>query len=228
VRSSRTSCVAAAVVLTVVAGATAPAFAQTPAASGAPRSQWFIGLGAGPKDPQHGDDYDEGPVALVSFGVTDNRRVRIEGELTRRSHLDRYVSENVFLYGGPTGIHGHADRTELGRQTTDWTVGVNLIGRTGWRRVSLFGGPGAVFHRKALRQYRTVNNCTPSVPNSGGECQEFDNRSTRHGGGLQLMAGVDVHLHSRVTAYVAGRGEYRHGLAMGGVGLVGGVRVVVR
>ena len=207
---------------------TAPAFAQTPAPPSAPRSQWFVGLGGGPMYPLHGDDYDEGPVALVSFGFTDNRRVRIEGELTRRSHLNTYTSENVLLFDGPTGIPGHADRTDSGRETTDWTVGINLIGRTGWRRVSLFGGPGAVFHRKELRQYRTVTNCTPAIPSSGQECRDFDTRSARHGGGLQLMAGVDVHLHSRVTAYVAGRAEYRHGLAMGGVGVVGGVRVAIR
>jgi opacity protein-like surface antigen len=211
--------------VTVVAGVIVPAAAaQTPA----PAGQWFIGAGGAWMNPLHGDDYDEGPVALVNFGFTDNRRVRIEGEITRRSHLDRYVEENKFLYGGPTGIHGRADRTESGRETTDWTAGVNLLGRTGWRRLSLFAGPGVVLHRKALRKYRTVTGCTAPMPSNGAECREFDDQAAEHGFGLQLMAGADLALHRNVTAWVAGRGEYRNGLAMGGFGVAGGVRVAVR
>jgi opacity protein-like surface antigen len=216
----------AAIIVTVMAGAAAPAaFAQTPAQ---PPGQWFIGAGGGLMNPVHGDDEDEGRVALVTFGFTDNRRVRVEGELTRRSHRTSYVDTDVFLYGGTTGIHGHADRTERVRHTTDWTVGVNLIGRTGGRRLSLWGGPGAVFHREDLHHYRTVTNCTPPIPSSGGECREFDERTSEHGGGLQLMAGVDLVLHSRVSAFAAGRAEYRRGLAMGGVGAVAGLRIAIQ
>jgi hypothetical protein len=216
----------AAIVVTIIAGAAAPAaLAQT---SAAPAGRWFIGAGGGLMNPLHGDDEPEGRVALVTFGVSGTYRVRIEGELTRRSHAERYVETDVFLYGGTTGIHGHADRTERVRHTTDWTAGVNLIGRTGGRRVSLYGGPGVVFHREDLHHSRTVTNCTPPIPSNGGECREFDDRTAEHGGGLQLMAGVDVALHSRVTAFLAGRAEYRRGLAMGGVGGVAGIRIGLR
>ena len=42
------------------------------------------------------------------------------------------------------------------------------------------------------------------------------------------MAGLDVTLHRRVTLFVAGRGEYRRDLSMGGVGVMAGARIGVR
>ena len=219
--------VAVSVVL-VSMGITAPgASAQTsPPAADAPR--WFVSLGAARMDPLHGDDYPEGPVILGSIGVAVSRRVRIEAEVTRRAHSTTYVDHDVFLYGGPNGIHGRIDRTESGRATTDWTAGVNLIGRTGGRVVTVFAGAGAVLNREHLRQYRTVTGCTLPVPSSGDECFTHDSQSTTLGAGLQLMTGVDVALHRRVSAFVAGRGEIRQGLAMGSVGVVGGITVAIR
>lgn len=218
-----------AVAVLAATGLTAPhAFAQTSAQPPATALHWFVGLGGASMNPLHGDDEPEGGVVLASFGFTDNRRVRIEAEVTRRARSTAYVDEDVFLYGGPNGIHGHADRVNGGRETTDWTVGVNLIGRTGGRVVSLFGGPGVVLHSEQLREFRTVTNCIPPIPSSGAECGVFDNKSSSHGAGLQLIGGVDVAVHRRVTAFVAGRGEYRRGLAMGGIGIMAGVRVGVR
>ena len=227
-RSARFIHFLTALVVLVAAGVRAPrAFAQTsPPAAEAPR--WFVSLGAARMDPLHGDDYPEGGVLLGSIGVAASRRVRIEAEVTRRSHSTTYVDHDVFLYGGPNGTHGRIGRTESGRETTDWTAGVNLIGRTGWRVVSLFGGAGVMLNREQLRRFRTVTDCTLPVPNSGAECMTFDERSTTLGAGLQLTAGVDVALHPRVSAFVAGRGELRQGLAMGSVGVMGGISVAVR
>lgn len=223
-------CIHFAAALTVLAltGATAPgAFAQTsPPVTEAPR--WFVSLGAARMDPLHGDDYPEGGVLLGSIGVAASSHVRIEAEVTRRSHSTLYVDHDVFLYGGPNGIHGRIDRTESGRETTDWTAGVNLIGRTGWRAVSLFGGAGVMLNRERLRQYRTVTGCTLPIPSSGGECMTHDSQSTTLGAGLQLMTGVDVALHRRVSAFVAARGELRQGLAMGSAGVMAGITVAVR
>lgn len=222
-RSVHFIAVCAALAVTVVP---APkAFAQTSLPPGDPL-RWVVSLGAARMDPLHGDDYPEGPVVLGSIGAA-SRRVRIEAEVTRRAHSTVYVDPDVFLYGGPNGIHGRIDRTESGRETTDWTAGVNLIGRTGGRIVSLFGGVGVVLNREQLRQYRTVTGCTLPIPSSGSECMTFDRRTTTLGAGLQLMTGVDVTLHRRVSAFVGGRGEIRQGLAMGSVGVVGGVRVAV-
>ena len=224
-----TRCIHFAAALAVLAatGATAPgAFAQTPPAAEAGR--WFVSLGAARMDPLHGDDNPEGGVLLGSIGVAASRRVRLEAEVTRRSHSYRYVEHDVRLWGGNNGIHGRIDRTESGYETTDWTVGVNLIGRTGGRVVSLFGGGGLMLNREQARLYRTVTNCTPPIPSSGYECRAYDQRSTTLGAGLLLVTGVDVTLFRRVSAFVAGRGELRQGLAMGSAGVMGGVMVAVR
>ena len=226
-RHARCTHFAAALAVLAATGAAAPnAFAQSTPAAEAPR--WFVSFGAARMDPLHGDDYPEGPVILGSIGVAASRRVRIEAEVTRRAHSTVYVDHDVFLYGGPNGTHGRIGLTESGRETTDWTAGVNLVGRTGWRVVSLLGGAGVMLNREQKRQYRTVTNCTLPIPSSGGECLTHDMQSTTLGAGLQLMTGVDVTLHRRVSAFVAGRGELRQGLAMGSVGVVGGITVAVR
>lgn len=219
---------AAALAVLAANGATAPrAFAQTsPPATEAPR--WFVSVGAARMNPLHGDDDPEGGVFLGSFGIAASPRVRLEAEVTRRAHTNVYVDHDVFLYGGPNGTHGRIDRTERGSETTDWTAGVNLIGRTGWRAVSLFAGAGVMLNREHARRYRTVTNCIPPVPSSGAQCMTFDERTTTLGAGLQLNAGVEVTLHRRVSAFVAGRGELRQGLAMGSAGVVGGLSVAVR
>lgn len=226
-RHARCIHLAAALAVLAVTGATAPgAFAQAPPAAEAGR--WFVSLGAARMDPLHGDDDPEGGVLLGSIGVAASRRVRIEAEVTRRSHSTLYVDHDVFLYGGPNGIHGRIDRTESGRETTDWTAGVSLIGRTGGRVVALFGGAGVMLNREQARHYRTVTGCTLPVPGSGAECMTFDRRSTTLGAGLLLVTGVDVALHRRVSAFVAGRGELRQGLAMGSAGVMAGITVAVR
>lgn len=204
------------------------AFAQTPAPPATDASQWFIGAAGALMNPLHGDNETEGRVVLGTFGLDVRRRFRIEAEVTRRAHSSAFIQNDVFLYGGPTGVHGRADQTVLGRETRDWTVGVNALGRAGWHTVSFFAGPGLVYHRADTRLYRTVTNCTPPIPRSGFECDEFDDRSSVSGTGLQLLAGVDLRLHSRVTAFVAGRAEIREDLAMGSVGVMAGVRVVIR
>ncbi len=220
--------IAAAAVLAATGIFVPHALAQASGQSPAAAPHWFVGLGGASMNPLHGDNEPEGDVLLASFGFTDNRRVRIESEVTRRARSTTYVNENVFLYGGPNGVHGHADRIDVGRETTDWTAGVNLIFRTGGRIVSLFGGPGVVLHWEQLREFRTVTNCTAPIPSAGAECGVFDNQSSSQGAGLQGIGGVDVAVHRRLTAFVAARGEYRKGLAMGGIGIMAGVRVGVR
>lgn len=203
------------------------AFAQTPAPPATDASQWFIGAAGALMNPLHGDNETEGRVVLGTFGLDVRRGFRIEAEVTRRAHSSAFIQNDVFLYGGPTGVHGRADRTVLGHETTDWTVGVNALGRAGWQAVSFFAGPGLVFHREDSRRYRTVTNCTPPIPRSGFECDEFDNKTSESGAGLQLLAGVDLRLHKRVTLFAAGRGELRRDLAMGSVGVMAGVRVAI-
>ncbi len=178
--------------------------------------------------PLHGDDEDEGPVVFGAIGYRLTRHLRAEGEITWRTATRSFVQTDVFLYGGSTGIHGRADRTELGFETTDWTAGGNLIATTGGRTIAAYGGPGLVWHREDDRRYRTVTNCTPPIPSNGFECGEFDNTTAKSGAGLQLIAGVDLHVHRRFTLFVAGRAEYRRGLAMGGVGVMAGARVGLR
>lgn len=178
--------------------------------------------------PLHGDDEDEGPVVFGAVGYRMTRHLRVDGEITWRTATRSFVTTNVFLYGGPTGIHGRADRTELGFQTTDWTVGVNLIGTTGGRTVAVYGGPGVVLNREDDRRYRTVTRCTPPIPSNTFECAEFDTTTAKTGAGLQFMAGVDLNLHRRFTVFVAGRAEYRRGLSMGGVGVMAGARIGLR
>ena len=199
------------------------AFAQAPAVVETPR--WTVALGGAWMTPVHGDEGDEGPVYLGAVGYRVNRHLRAEAELTWRNATIRYVEHNVFLYGGPTGVPGHADRTELGQDNTDWTAGVNLLGTTGGKYISVFGGPGVVLHRQTDRRYRTVTNCVPPTPSNGFECREFDDSESNFGGGLQLIAGVEVHPHRRVTVFAAGRAEYRRDLSMGGVGVMGGLRL---
>lgn len=197
-------------------------FAQALAAPEAPR--WSVSLAGAWMTPLHGDEKPGGPVYIGSVGYRLGRHVRAEAELTWRNTTRKYTEANVFLYGGPTGIHGRADRTELGFDDTDWTMGVNLLGTTGGRYVSLFGGPGVVVHRQVDRRYRTVTNCTPPIPSNGFECGEFDESESSYGGGLQLLAGVEVHPHRNVTVFAAARGEYRRDPSMGGIGAMGGLR----
>lgn len=204
------------------------AFAQTPAPPASGAAQWFIGAAGALMNPLHGDNETEGRVMLGTVGLDVRRKFRIEAEVTRRAHSSAFIQNDVFLYGGPTGIHGRADQTVLGHDTTDWTVGVNAFGRAGWQTVSFFAGPGLVFHRESSRRYRTVTNCTPPNPRSGFECDEFDNTTSESGVGLQLLTGVHLRLHTRVTVFAAGRGELRRDLAMGSVGVMAGVRVAIR
>lgn len=212
------------VMLIVVLGLVMPgvARAQAPAVAETPR--WTVGLAGAWMTPLHGDEKPGGPVYIGSLGYRVSRHVRAEAELTWRKTTRKYTEENVFLYGGPTGIHGHADRTELGFDDTDWTMGVNVLGSTAGKYVSLFGGPGVVVHRQVDRRYRTVTNCTPPIPGNGFECGEFDESESSYGGGLQLIAGVEVHPHRNLTVFAAARGEYRRDLSMGGVGAMGGLR----
>lgn len=200
------------------------AMAQT-STTGLDAPRWTVGLAGAWMTPLHGDEGDGGPVYIGSLGYRVSRHIRAEAELTRRNATRRYTDENVFIYGGQTGIHGHADRTELGFDDTDWTMGVNLLATTGGRYVSLYGGPGVVLHRQVDRKYRTVTNCTPPIPSNGFECHEFDESESSYGGGLQPIAGVEVHPIRNVTLFVAGRAEYRRDLSMGGVGAMGGLRV---
>lgn len=199
------------------------AFAQAANAAETPR--WTVGVAGAWMTPLHGDEGDGGPVYLGSLGYRVNRHLRAEAEVTWRRTTSKFTQENVFLYGGPAAIHGRADRTELGAQDTDTTLGINLLATTGGKYVSLFGGPGVVLHRQVDRDYRTVTNCTPPIPSNGFECGEFDESESTYGGGVQLIAGVEVHPIRNVTLFVAGRAEYRKDLSMGGVGAMGGLRV---
>lgn len=201
-----------------------PALAQSLApTTDAPRLT--LAVGGASINPLHGDDEDEGPVVFGAVGYRITRHLRVEGEFTRRTATRSYVTTDVFLYGGQTGIHGRADRSELGFDTTDVTVGANLMATTGGRTLAVYAGPGLVWHRERDRRYRRVTNCTPPIPSHGFECAEFDNTTVKTGAGLQLMAGVDLHLHRRVTVFVAGRAEYRRGLTYGGVGIMAGARI---
>ena len=177
-------------------------------------------------DPIHADEYSEGPVVVAALGRTVSRHLRVEAEVTWRNHTRTFVRNDVFLYPGPTGIPGSAARTELGNETTDITAGFNLLGTARWGRLSAFAGPGVVLHREDDRTYYKVTSCTPPIPSGGFECVEYDNTRTDYGPGLQLLAGVDVQLHRRVAVFAAGRAEYRRDLAMGSVGVMGGVRMV--
>jgi hypothetical protein len=199
-------------------------FAQT-ASPTAETPRWTVAVGGAWMDPLHADEYEEGPVVMGAVGYALHRNLRVEGEVTWRTHTRTFVRNDVFLYGGPTGIHGRADRTELGNQTTDWTAGINLLGTARWRMLSVFAGPGVVLHREDDRTYYTVTNCTPPIPSNGFECGGYDKTTTDYGPGLQLMAGLDLNVHRRVTLYAAGRAEYRRDLSMGGVGAMGGLRV---
>ena len=198
-------------------------YAQAPAVVDTPR--WTVALGGAWMEPLHGDEKPGGPVYIGSLGYRLNKHLRAEGEVTWRNVTSKHVQHNVFLYGGQTGIHGRADRTELGQDNTDWTAGVNLLATTGGKYISVFGGPGVVLHRETDRRYRTVTNCTPPIPSNTYECFEFDNSESTYGGGLQLIAGLEVHPHRNVTVFAAGRAEYRRDLSMGGVGAMGGLRI---
>ena len=147
--------VAVAVVLTAAAISVPEALAQTSPRPGSATPQWFVSLGGAAMTPLHGDNEPEGGVVLAAIGFTDHRRVRVEAEVTRRARSASYTDNDVFLYGGLTGVHGRAGRITRGRETTDWTVGVNLIGRTGQGVVSLFGVPVWCC---------TGNSCGPTEP----------------------------------------------------------------
>jgi opacity protein-like surface antigen len=209
------------------AGLATEAAAQTTAAPlNLPR--WFVGGGLGRMEPLHGDDYDEGTPVFATIGARITKTVILEAEVTRRAHTEAYVQEPVFLYGGINGIHGRADRSELGRGTKDWTVGINALGHVDWRALSLYAGPGVVWHREDLRNYRTVTNCTPPIPSNGFECREFDTTTSDSDIGYVAMAGVEVRAHRNLSAFVAGRYELRGDLGMGTVGVIGGLRVGIR
>lgn len=190
--------------------------------------RWTVALGAAWMDPLHADEYPEGQVVMGAIGYALHRNLRVEGEFTWRNHTRTFVRNDVFLYPGPTGIPGSAARTELGNETTDITAGINILGAARWGRVSAFAGPGLVLHRADDRTYYKVTSCTPPIPSGGFECVEYDNTRTDYGPGLQLLAGLDVHLHRRVAVYAAGRAEYRRDLAMGSVGLMAGFRIGVK
>ncbi len=179
-------------------------------------------------NPLHGDDEDEGPVVFGAVGYRMTRHLRIEGEFTRRATTRSFVTTDVFLFGGQTGIHGRADKSELGFDTTDVTVGVNLIATTGGRMLAVYAGPGLVWHRERERRYRRVTNCTPPQPATGFECAEFDDTTVKSGAGLQVIAGLDLHVHRRFTMFVAGRAAYPRGLTYGGVGVMAGARIGLR
>lgn len=205
-----------------------PAFAQSSTVPAVEAPRLTLAVGGASMHPLHGDNEDEGPVVFVAVGYRLTRHLRVEGEVTRRTATRSYVDTDVFLYGGPTGIHGRADRTELGFETTDWTAGANVIATTGGPTVALYGGPGVVWNREDDHRYRTVTGCTPPRPSNTFECGEFDTTTTRAGAGLQLIAGVDLNVYRRFTLFVAGRAEYRRGLAMGAAGVMAGARIGVR
>jgi hypothetical protein len=185
-------------------------------------------LGATSANPIHGDDYDEGVPVIGSVAVAITRRLSVEGEVTWRSASRIFVTENVFLYGGPTGVNGRADRFVGGEETGDLTVGLNVVFRTKPRLVRVFVGGGPMFHRERFRRYRTVTNCTPPIPSSGFECAAFDDRTTMDDFGLQGLAGVDVRVHPRVSGYAQLRYEMRPDLGMGTIGVGGGIRLALR
>lgn len=207
-----------------------PAAAQGPPTQApATRSPRIVlSLGAASANPIHGDDYDEGTPVIGSLAVALTPRLSAEAEITWRSASRVHVTEDVFLYGGPAGIPGRADRSVFGEETGDLTAGLNVLFRTKPRLVGVFAGGGAMFHRERFRQYRTVTNCTPPIPSSGFECAAFDDRTATGDFGLQGMAGVDVRVHPRVLGYAQVRYEMRPDLGMGTIGVGGGVRVVLR
>lgn len=187
-----------------------------------------LSLGAASANPIHGDDYDEGVPVIGSLAVALTSRLSAEAEISWRSASRAFVTEDVFLYGGPTGIPGRADRFVLGEETGDLTAGLNAVFRTTPRLIGVFAGGGAMFHHEQFRRYRTVVNCTPPIPSSGFECAAFDERNPTRDFGLQGIAGVDVRLHPRMSGYAQLRYEMRPDLGMGTIGVGGGVRVVLR
>jgi outer membrane protein with beta-barrel domain len=208
--------------------------AATAAAQGtvAPAPRLSLSVGAAAMEPLHGDDYPEGPAFIGALGFAATPRVGLELELTRRSYTRETARNNVVLpYSGATGVPGRADRETTGRETSDWTAGVNLVGRTPPHLVTVYVGAGAGLHSKDQRNYRNVTNCTPpSGPAGpqGGPCTDRDVRSRTTNASGQVMAGADVTLARRWQLFAGARYELRQDLGMGSFGFGGGVRVGLR
>ncbi|MEO8075084.1 MAG: TonB-dependent receptor [Acidobacteriota bacterium] len=208
----------------------APVAAAQSTATPAPRL--ILSVGGVAMEPVHGDDYPEGPAVTGSLGFAATPRLGVEFEVTRRSSGRTSTRNDAVLpYSGATGVPGRADRETIGRETSDWTAGVNLVGRTPPHLVTVYVGGGAGLHRKDLRNYRSVTNCTPPRGPAGPQaasCMERDERSQTTNASAQVMAGADVTLTHRWRLFAGVRYEMRQDLGMGSFGVGGGVRVGIR
>jgi opacity protein-like surface antigen len=227
--SLRQHLVVAAGVVALSALSAAVAAAQGTAA---PAPRLVLGVGGAAMEPVHGDDYPEGPAIIATLGFAATPRVGLEVEITRRSYARETTRNNVVVpYTSATGVPGRADRETIGRETSDWTAGVNLVGRTPPHLVTVYAGAGAGLHSKDLRNFRTVTNCTPPSGPAGpqsGPCMDRDDRSRTTNAAAQVMAGAEVTLARRWQLFAGARYEMRQDLGMGSFGFGGGVRIGLR
>jgi hypothetical protein len=118
-------------------------------------------------------------------------------------------------------------RTTAARRTTYTmkTVGVNWLARGFVGRAAITGGGGIGFMHYDRRFEQIVGDCQPSTPAS---CQIFENRFNSQSFTFQGVAGLEVPIVSRISAF----GQYQFVAPIEDVGfshssVTGGVRVKI-
>ncbi len=186
--------------------------------------------GFGSMAPLYGDDDREGVPVFGSLARRLGGASWLEGEVTRRTYTRISDMRDVILPITVTpiaGTTGHADRLLSTHSTTDWTAGVNLVGRTRGR-VAFFGGGGLMLHHQQLTYTIELTNCTPpSASPSGTGCQPYNLRDSKFDVGAQGFAGGEAYVAPRMRAFAAVRYEMRPDLGFGTFGFVAGARITI-
>jgi hypothetical protein len=174
-----------------------PAPARAQSASDAEPPLLSIAAGGGVSHSLHGDlDFVAGLWEVSARGRL-GPRTALEGSFAEWHHTERTELRDVPLHG-PDGLIGHAGLIAQRTTRVGRSMEVNLValGRTGGVTVSAGGGVGILTMRRDFRQI--VSDCTSSLPNA---CNESRSEVTNASLTFQGLAGLDVHLTSRVSAY---------------------------
>jgi hypothetical protein len=184
------------------ASAGAQSQAPAPVSSKLPPGVTFsVGVGGTSRDGSAGDTFERSRTAPVSGSVEValNRFMLAQGEVLTWREAHRGTSSG-FTMTGPLGAGYSGDFIHQSRERNTAIVG-NFLGRVGAGRVYGTAGFGVGIVRQA---YANSGHRTGCVPHFVGACNvpPYDYRGRTTSFTMQLLAGADVVLTPRVTAFV--------------------------
>jgi hypothetical protein len=200
--------------------------ATAPVAAGQDREpQFTVGGGAGMSDPFHGDfDFRAAGWEIAARG-RPGPYLTIEGFASgwRHSTETRRLGVPLENPAGRVGTVGERSQRTV-RQTQAFGASLLPTFSAGRATVVIGGGANVMFFQHRFEQQ--LSNCSSTTPVT---CGNFSNARTASDLGVHALAGIDVVVASRVTAF----GQYRvlapvRDPGSGHAALLAGVRLVLR